>query len=210
MRRERRAWLDSLSVARSVLELPSARERWDAPSALSGWTIGGLSAHIIRGASLLTGYLDADVPDAAEVITPAEYWRRIPADATQPIHVGIRERGQQQAERGIDALLAELDDAQRQLAAAFQTVPDGRLIAAFAGLVLTLDDFLICRCVELTVHTDDLCVSLAIDTATMPVDALELSIDCLVGAARLRHGDVAVLRALTRRERDGVAALRVL
>jgi hypothetical protein len=32
----------------------------------------------------------------------------------------------------------------------------------------------------------------------------------LVGAARHRHGDAAVLRALTRRERDDVGALRVL
>jgi hypothetical protein len=31
-----------------------------------------------------------------------------------------------------------------------------------------------------------------------------------VEAARLKHGDVAVLRALTRRERDEVGALRVL
>jgi len=32
----------------------------------------------------------------------------------------------------------------------------------------------------------------------------------LVGVARIRHGDLAVLRALTRRERDQAQALRVL
>jgi len=32
----------------------------------------------------------------------------------------------------------------------------------------------------------------------------------LVGVARIRHGDMAVLRALARRERDPVQALRVL
>jgi hypothetical protein len=34
-------------------------------------------------------------------------------------------------------------------------------------------------------------------------------ISTLVQIARLRHGDMAVLRALTRRERDLVQALRV-
>jgi hypothetical protein len=36
------------------------------------------------------------------------------------------------------------------------------------------------------------------------------AIDTLVEVARLRHGDTAVLRALARRERDSVAALRVM
>ena len=36
------------------------------------------------------------------------------------------------------------------------------------------------------------------------------AIDVLVGVARIRHGDMAVLRALARRERDQVQALRVL
>lgn len=210
MRRERRAWLDCLSVTRSVLDTPQLRQQWDAPSALQNWTVGALAAHVIRGASLIATYLDAEIPASAEVITAAEYWRRIPGDPTQPVHIGIRDRARDQLQRGIDALNAELEEAVTRLRDACETEPDDRLISAFAGLVLTLDDFLICRCVELTVHTDDLCVSLGIETPPLPRDACDLSIDCLVGAARLRHGDVAVLRALTRRERDTAEALRVL
>lgn len=210
MRRERRAWLDCLAVTRSVLVRPEVEARWTEPSALQDWTIGALAAHLIRGASLIVDYLAADVPDGAEAVTPAEYWRHIPPDPAQPIHLGIRDRGRQQAERGIVDLLAELDGAQLRIEEAAETVPDGRLVTAFAGVVLTFDDLLICRCVELAIHTDDLCVSLGVDTPSMPPDALALSIDALFGAARLRHGDLAVLRALTRRERDQVQALRVL
>lgn len=210
MRPERRAWLECLAVTRTVLEVPQLRKLWHAPSALDGWTVGTLAGHVIRGATIIGDYLDASVPENADVITATEYWRRVPGDTTLPIHAGISERARAQAERGLDALLADIDEATPRLRAACETEPDGRLTTAFAGLVLTFDDLLICRCVELTVHTDDLCASLGIDTPPLPPGATELTIETLVGAARLRHGDLAVLRALTRRERDAPEALRVL
>jgi hypothetical protein len=37
-----------------------------------------------------------------------------------------------------------------------------------------------------------------------------VAVETLVEVARLRHGDTAVLRALSRRERDPADALRVL
>jgi hypothetical protein len=40
-------------------------------------------------------------------------------------------------------------------------------------------------------------------------EATEIVITTLIGAARARHGDVAVLYALTRRERDLAGALSV-
>lgn len=43
-----------------------------------------------------------------------------------------------------------------------------------------------------------------------PEGAVALAVDVLVAAARARHGDRAVLNALTRRERDAQEALRVL
>lgn len=210
MRRERRAWLDCVAVTRSVLGTPEVRERWNDPSALQGWTLSTLAGHVIRGSTILNDYLDAPIPANTNVITAAEYWRRVPGDPTLPIHAGITERARAQAERGLDTGLADLDAGVQRLQAACETEPDGRLVTALANQVLTFDDLLICRCVELTVHTDDLAVSVGIPTPPLPQDATELSIDCLVGAARLRHGDVAVLRALTRRERDAPEALRVI
>jgi hypothetical protein len=40
--------------------------------------------------------------------------------------------------------------------------------------------------------------------------ALELAVEILMEVARIRHGGLAVVRALARRERDAVQALRVL
>ena len=51
--------------------------------------------------------------------------------------------------------------------------------------------------------------ALGVETPQLPIDAVDLAIDALVSTARHRHGDLNVLRALTRRERDEVNALRV-
>jgi hypothetical protein len=64
------------------------------------------------------------------------------------------------------------------------------------------------RMVELVAHTDDLAVSVGLEPPPPDPDAATLVVHCLVDVARRRHGDLAVVRALTRRERDVVDALR--
>jgi hypothetical protein len=88
--------------------------------------------------------------------------------------------------------------------------PEDRRIRVFKDLVLLLDDYLVTRIIELTVHTDDLAVSVGLPTPEFPASATALAIEALVDVAIPRNGDLAVLRALTRRERDEVEALRVL
>jgi hypothetical protein len=72
---------------------------------------------------------------------------------------------------------------------------------------ILLDEYVRTRLVELALHIDDLCVS--VHMATPDIPGIEVAIRALVDVARLRHGDVAVLRALGRRERDTGDVLRV-
>jgi hypothetical protein len=74
---------------------------------------------------------------------------------------------------------------------------------------LTLDDFLLTRVLEVVVHADDLAVSLGVATPALPVAATDAAVELLARLAVWRHGPVAVVRALARRERapDSVAAL---
>jgi hypothetical protein len=58
------------------------------------------------------------------------------------------------------------------------------------------------------VHIDDLCVSLGRPTPTLP--GVEVAISTLIDVAALRHGELSVLRALARRERDPDEVLRVI
>jgi hypothetical protein len=69
-----------------------------------------------------------------------------------------------------------------------------------SGRVLPFPAYLATRVVELVVHADDLACSVDLE-ARPPQAAIEIAIQTMVDAARLVHGDVAVLRALTRRER---------
>jgi len=94
--------------------------------------------------------------------------------------------------------------------------PLDRRMPAVGGAVIGLDEFLRTRLVELAVHSEDLALSVGLPVTDAGVaeegvaEAVAEAVDVMVGAARVRHGDAAVLRALTRRERDDVDALRVL
>jgi hypothetical protein len=86
----------------------------------------------------------------------------------------------------------------------------GRLVQVYGGLVLSLDDYLVTRLIELVVHADDLAASLGTAPPALPPAATQLVITTLVEVARIRPGDAATVRALTRRDRDAVDALRVI
>ena len=75
---------------------------------------------------------------------------------------------------------------------------------------MTVDEYLRTRVVELVVHADDLAASVGVAPMAPRPETGKIAIDALVDVARIRHGDLAVLRALARRERDPVGALRVL
>jgi hypothetical protein len=66
---------------------------------------------------------------------------------------------------------------------------------------LAVDDLLLTRVMELVVHADDLAVSLGIPTPAMPAEATDATIRLLARVAAWRHGPLAVVRALARRER---------
>ncbi len=212
MNETRRAFLDTAEVARSILASPQVASVWDGPSALAEFSVRGLAGHLHRGASSVLAYLDRGDPGPSDVIGAAQYYAAAVAtpDINSDLHVAVRERGEAEAEGGHEHLVARYDAVVSTLRDRLSQEPDSRLVRVFQDLVLTLDDYLVTRLIELTVHTDDLAVSVALPTPAMPPHALELSITTLVAVARLRHGDLDVLRGLTRRERDDLEALRVL
>lgn len=207
----RDAYLDTARVGRNLVAAPEVAAAWEAPSALREFTVRGLAGHLVRAATAVEPYLDRDEPEgpgrgAAVYFAAATDEPDIDAD----IHRRIRQGGEGEAAHGQEALLARYDAALERLAPRLAAERPDRLVRAFKDIVLTLDDFLVTRCIELLVHIDDLAVSVGVPTPEPAVAAAGPAIAALVDVARLRHGDVAVLRGLTRRERDSVEALRVL
>jgi hypothetical protein len=131
-------------------------------------------------------------------------------DINADLHRAVRQRGVEAAPGPPEKFAARWAEAADRLRARLAAEPAGRRVQAYGDLVLTLDDYLVTRFVELVVHADDLAASLGVDPPPLPAAATGLAIATLVEVARGRHGDGAVLRALARRERDAIEALRVL
>ena len=197
------AFLDAASTATHVLERPELTERWGQDSVLPQFGVAALAGHLVRGMTTVGQYLDGPEPDEAG-ISAARYFHTVirSADISDPAHQAIRDRGAEAAAGGPAAL--------GRLSSELAAVGAERRLRVAGGLVMTLDEYLRTRVVELVIHADDLAASLGVELAPPRPDTCAIAIDVLVGVARIRHGDMAVLRALARRERDPVQALRVL
>jgi len=178
-------------------------------------TVGVLAGHTARAVFTVETYLDAPPPGDAHPISPVDYFLSVVAtpdwaDLSSPLNTTIRARGEEQAADGHEALLSQVDQAYVRLSQRLRDEPGDRLLAVLNGQVIQLDDYLLTRMLEMVVHADDLATSVGLESAAIPAQASNETINLLVDIARQRHGDLAVLRALARRDRDAVQALRVL
>lgn len=209
----RGVFLRTLEKTRPLLGSAQVRNAWDRPSALERMTVGSLAAHLGRSLFNVERYLDAtsEVPDG-EPESPAAYYATIlpTFDLDAPINADVRTRSDSDATAGWERLIERFDAAVGSLRDRLESEPPTRKVTVFGGLTMHLDDYLVTRTIECIVHADDLAVSVELPTPAFDQDAVDLVIATMIGIARLRHGDLAVVRALSRRERDELDALRVL
>jgi hypothetical protein len=131
-------------------------------------------------------------------------------DIDHPANQGIRARGEEMAGDGPEAVARDGRAVFARLVQSLGQYDADRRLRVVGGVIIRLDEYLRTRTVELVVHSDDLASSVGISPPAFRTDTTGLAIGTLVELARLRHGDLSVLRALARRERDEVEALRVL
>ncbi len=212
----RRTFLDTTAVAVDLLSAPEVAAGWDDPSALEEFRVRGLAGHLARATTSVEHYLDRDAGREGErdgdLITAPQYYSAAVEDPDihSSLHQAIRQRGEEAAAGGHAATVASLRDCAARLEQRLEEEPSDRVVAVYKGLVLRLDDYLVTRLIELVVHIDDLAVSAGLPTPDVSPAATDAAIRALVNVARHRHGDLAVIRAMTRRERDEHLALRVL
>ena len=198
-------------AARELAGRPEVALRWDEPSALERWSVSGLTGHLVRATTSVEGYLDADPAPSGETIDAARYYELIlDRDLDSKLNTAVRTRGEEMAAEGLPALLRLWDSTLARLEERLGYETASRKVRVIDNLVLRLDDYLVTRILEMLVHSDDLAVSVGLETPEFPDAARGAAIATLVRVARMHRGDLAVLRALTRRERDDVEALRVL
>ena len=210
MNEVRTAFLDCAAQSLELVSLPVVAERWEGASALEHFSIRGLAGHLVRATGSVEAYLDRPEPSGPAISAARYYAAAVDStDIGSELHVAVRAKGEAEAAEGHVALVAKLEALTERLRGRLEIEPPRRLVRVFKDLVLSLDDYLVTRLVEQLVHCDDLAVSVEIQTPPPPRSAIEIAFDNLVDVARVRHGDLAVLRAFARRERDSVEALRI-
>jgi hypothetical protein len=200
----REAYQIAAESAAALIASPSVTAAWTEPSALAGFTVGGLAAHL-AGQVFTASQALASPPATSEQVTLLGHYERVTwigADLDDDINVAIRSSGEQSAEPGAAAVSARLDAALRDLREALPSAPDDWRVQPPAGpWSLRLDDFLVTRMMEIAVHSDDLACSVGIATPSLPASVLDPVFALLSALAVRRHGPTALLRALSRAER---------
>lgn len=214
----RSAFLDFVPASRQVLARPEVRAAWDEPSSLEHMTVGMVAGHLLRALITLDRYVGGDEPELADNLVDAAGYLLSTEDLVtdeqpdldSPLHQEIRQRSRDAASVGHEGVVARWDETASRLSARLASEPPARRIVVMGPLVMLVDEYITTRLIELVVHTDDLAVSVGLEPPDIPDAVYRPIASALVNAAHRRHGALAVIRALTRRERDPIDALRVL
>jgi hypothetical protein len=195
-------------IAADLIRHPGVSRRWGDESACAGMSLGGLANHLAGQAANVVLLLSAP-PHDADPITALEHYRR-----AAWVHTGLDDEANVDVRTSADGYAAsgpvDLEErVQRDLAAlpaALAPVLDGSrtpdaVLVPWQGWALSSADFLLTRTMEALVHSDDLAASIGVDTPHFPDEAADAVLGLLASVAAERHGQAAVLRALSRPQR---------
>jgi hypothetical protein len=196
------AFLDAAGYAGDVLASPVVAAAWERQSALPRMTVGAVAGHMFLVVRRVDKHLDEPEVIETEADGPERYrWLRVEreADLDRAEHCVVRADGDHVAAWGWEAVETAYVERVSKLRARLAVRRPQNV--AIGTAVMDFDAYLATRIVELLVHADDLAVSVGMSPLELPADAATIAIEVLVNAARSIHGDVAILRALTRSER---------
>ena len=125
-------------------------------------------------------------------------WLHAAVDA--PENTSIRDGFNELAGQGHAESVDVLQRARAELPTAMATAWPSTYVP-WQDCALQVDDFLVCRLVEMVVHADDLAASLGCPTPQFDDDVLDPVVALLATLSVRRRGQDAVVRALARTER---------
>ncbi len=202
--RDADAFLAAARIAGDLATSPQVAERWADESACSGMTVGGLAHHLVRQATVTLQLLAAS-PVAGEPVTLLGHYERaawVTASLDDDVNVGVREGSNADAAGGPGELRALVATTLAELPTALRGPREPETVhLPWQGWSLTTHDFAVTRLMEMVVHADDLAASVGVDTPEFPDDVIAPVLGLLSGVAVRRHGQAAVVRALSRPQR---------
>jgi len=209
--RQRDAFVAAAAIATDLATAPEVAERWADESACAGMTVGGLAYHLVaqvRNTVRLVG-----APPAAEPPIPLlEHYARavwVTSTLDAEVNVGIREGSDAEAAAGPEGLADLVSGLREALPEVLDAASsDDAVLIPWQGWSLTVHDWLVTRMMEIVVHSDDLAASVGRGTPEFSEDVVTPVLALLTAVAVRRHGQTALVRALSRPQRapDSVSA----
>jgi Mycothiol maleylpyruvate isomerase N-terminal domain len=200
----REGFLAAARIAADLTGRPEVTGRWADESSCAGMSVGGLACHL--GSQVInTVRLLGTGPSDQEPIPLLEHYARaawVHSTLDDEANVGIREGSDADAAAGPDALAALLEEQLGLLPGVLERAdPGAAVLIPWQGWSLTVDDWLVTRKMEVVVHSDDLAASVGVPTPEFPESVVTPVLALLAGVAVRRHGQAAVVRALSRPQR---------
>jgi hypothetical protein len=202
------AYLGAAGQAVALLQTPDAAALWAQPSVLAKMTVGSLAGHLAYQIFSVSSILEEPESEQPPIPLLEHYARAawIDAPLNGEVNTGIRTKGRDIASEGAQSLAERAQTALAEQQVKLPRLSDSQAVfMPQTGWALSLADFLATRIMELAVHMDDLAVSLGLIATELPDAAFDIVLVLLTRLAARRHGQVALLRALTRAERAPAA-----
>lgn len=198
------AFLAAVDLTWELATTDAVRDAWAQESSCAGMTVGGLTHHLLNQPGNTAKGLAADPRPDEPIPLLAHYERAawVRAEPDDEVNIGIREGDNEAALAGPDAVLGAAREGIDALPDLLTRPRDPDTVyIPWQGWALTTEDFLTTRMMEMVVHGDDLASSVGLDTPTYPEGVVVPVLGLLTGVATQRHGQTAVVRALSRPQR---------
>jgi len=208
-----------IATGMDLLELvarPEVAAHWDEPSALELWSVRTLVGHAVGPLELIITDCERPEPATARLRGIVEYSRMARLEKREDLdlegHHLIKGMAEDRAAKGRDHLLEEasgwLEELKWMLPAMDPTkhVYLPRMPPVAGPLAMMVMN----RTMELTVHMDDVAVSVGLPTQPIRPEAAAMALTVLMSVARRANGDLEVLRAMARAERAKPNATRAI
>lgn len=206
---ERASLVSALVACTSVsIELAASdavRDAWERDSACSGMTVGGLTHHLLAQTRHLVRGLTVAAPADAPVIGLLDHYTQAPwvaASRSGETDPDQDEKDNAAAAVGHERVLADARQVLADLPVALARPRDPDVVhIPWQGWSLATPDFATTRMMEMVVHGDDLAASVGLPTPEHDPLVVDAVLDLLVHVSLARHGQVALVRALSRPQR---------
>ncbi|MFC7491768.1 MULTISPECIES: maleylpyruvate isomerase N-terminal domain-containing protein [unclassified Knoellia] len=200
------AYLACASVSLDLASRDEVAAAWTHESSCEGMTVGGLVDHLLAQLRHVAQGLRVPAAPEAPVVGLLDHYSQAPwvaASREGVLDPDQNDTNNSAAEAGFDAVLAAARSEREALPALLAAPRSPDVIhIPWQGWSLATPDFLTTRMMELVVHGDDLAASVGVDTPEHDPAVVAAVLGLLADVSLARHGQVALVRALSRPQRS--------